>query len=241
MSTITDYLDWRLKADVGCTFARLMASKGKRSSYGQHAEALRAKTIATLAKRIDSRVTTHINLPATRLVTLVLPDVKHLPSVLVLAQELGKLPKWTVTPRQLEKTSKNASCVAISLARQIPFGLAECPSEALILGPFPEFPKTRRSPVTALEIFVGEPRPTDPKTGLPTTKANLAHIEVSLPTQEAFDNMWHQSKRGRRTSLGINLGTEVDEVPKPLDDLRAKAKVTFAVPSGIARTHGFKP
>src|SRR5262249_49743225 len=103
------------------------------------------------------------------------------------------------------------------------------PSEALVLGNFDGFPATRRAPVTALEIFVGVPRAMDPKTGEPSKKANLAHVELVLPTSDAAQNMWDKSVEGRLTSLG------------GVDDVRAKAKVAFVVSSALAESLGCAP
>src|ERR1019366_6806679 len=93
------------------------------------------------------------------------------------------------------------------------------PSEALALGPFDAFPATRMAPVTALEIFVGTPLPLDPKKKTPTTKANLAHVNVTPPLdQTQFAKTWTKSEVARLASLG------------GVDDCRAKARVAFVVP-----------
>jgi hypothetical protein len=110
----------------------------------------------------------------------------------------------------------------------LPFGAGQCPSEALVLGPFAGFPNTRKSPLTAIEIFVGEPREFDPKSGAPTTKANVAHMDMGV-MQEAWEIMWEQSVDGRLASLG------------GINDPRAKAKVAFVVPIALAQKLGFAP
>ncbi len=104
---------------------------------------------------------------------------------------------------------------------------ATVPSEALVLGPFEEFPATRRAPVTALEIFVGNP-PVQTRYGDPTLKANLDLIPVDPPIpQVAFNNMWETTKELRSTSLG-----GID------DDPRAKAKVSFVISAALAKRLG---
>ena len=85
--------------------------------------------------------------------------------------------------------------------------------------------------MTALEMFVGEPMPQDPKTHSPTTKTNLAHMDLSsldLPVR-TIDALWLKSQEGRLASLGGN------------EDPRAKAKVTFVIPVDIARSLGCEP
>ncbi len=150
------------------------------------------------------------------------------PSLEVLARamlELGGRPGWTVTPSPLENNAVG-NMIALRVARAIPFGDTFCPSEALVLGPFAEFPPTRRAPIAAFEIYVGVPREFDPKTGDPTTKANLAHMEMNLPTHAAFENMWSISIAGRLKSLGDK------------EDNRAKAKITLVIPLPLAQQLG---
>jgi hypothetical protein len=159
---------------------------------------------------------------------LLFPELVTLDGLAKMAMALGERPKWTVTTTVLQN-SKAGEMVAVHIVREIPFGAGICPSEALVLGPFPEFPPTRRAPVTALEIYVGEPRPNDPKTGNPTVKANLAHMKLNLETRDMFDRMWIGSVTGRLRELG---GEE---------DSRAKAKISFVIPASLAQELGCAP
>jgi hypothetical protein len=134
---------------------------------------------------------------------------------------------WGVTTRTIEAPPAGAF-VAIRIVRDISFGDGYCPSEALVLGPFDEFPPTRKSPVTALEVFLGEPRPLGPLDDVPTTKANLAHLEMHLPTHEMFLTMWESSKTGRTRELGG-------------PDNRAKAKVSLVISTALANQLGCAP
>jgi hypothetical protein len=123
----------------------------------------------------------------------------------------------------------NADMVTVAILRELPLDDETRLSEALVLGPFAEFPPTRQSPVTALELFVGVPLRQDPKTHAPTNRANLAHIDlldrdiicVDL-TPPAIDAMWTRSKEGRYRSLG------------GVEDNRAKARVSFVIPASLA-------
>jgi hypothetical protein len=103
------------------------------------------------------------------------------------------------------------------------------PSEALVFGPFQEFPRTRQAPIVAIEIFVGKPREVDPKTKGHVARVNLAHLDVRPSTLDAYEKMWDRSMKGRLSSLG------------GVDDSRAKAKVAFVVPLSMAQNLGFWP
>lgn len=100
-----------------------------------------------------------------------------------------------------------------------------------MLGDFACFPNTRRAPVTAMELFVGEPLGYDPKTRVPgpVTRANLAHLEVYFATEGARLKAWDDSAAGRTQSLG------------GIDDPRAKARVTFVIPMDMADALGCAP
>jgi hypothetical protein len=229
MSARADYLKWRRQPAVGCVFARLMSTRPR--DFGQRFEEVSAKSApsriaASIAKRMDIFVADKTVSAA----TLLLPDVITLKRLTTIVLELRAHSKWDVTTTLLEGTSAG-DVVAFRVVRHIPFQNATCPSEALALGPFRSFPPTRRAPVTALEVFVGEPMPMDPKTHSATTKANLAHMDLSDTDLEAsqIDTMWEMSKVGRLRSLG---GSEDD---------RAKAKVSFVIPLALAQQLGCVP
>jgi len=215
-----------------------------RLTSGQVHVELKGDKPATLAAAIAKHAETHISATESHVLTVVLSNVIKLEVLVSVAQALGSLPNWTLTLRNLEKTKKHGPHIGLVINRMIPFGQAQLPSEGLFLGPFKEFPKTRQAPVAAFELFVGVPLPNDPKTKEPTTKANLAHITIptALPESRAFDHMWTKSKKGRRKSLGINVSVDdAEEVPRDADDLRAKAKIAFAIPASIAKKLGITP
>lgn len=223
----SSYLQWRRSEEVGCRFARVTAANPVR--YQQNVKAIPSsgsptRVAGTIARRIDELVAN----PAVEAVALLLPGITTLRRTAETMLALGQRPKWTVTTSALQHPSAGAM-VAIHVVREIPFGHGTCMSEALVLGPYSEFPATRRAPVTAIEMYVGEPRPFDPKTGQPTVKANLAHMEMYLPTQRAFDVLWDHSVSGRLKALG---GTE---------DNRAKAKISLVVPVAMAALLGCAP
>lgn len=203
-------------------FARIIAIRP--AAYKQIVESMApAITPAKSAEQIAKRVEVLVEDKSVVAVALLFPDIATLEGLARIILALGDQPKWTVTAAALEnEVVKNTT--ALRVAREIPFGQTSCPSETLVLGPFNEFPVTRRAPVPALEIFVGEPQPLDPKTGKPTTQANLAHIDArKILGDHGFDNVWTKSEQGRKTMLG------------GVNDIRAKAKVTLAIPTSLAR------
>lgn len=217
------YLDWRRGAEVGCVFARLVARRP--AHYHQVVKVIGS---AGTSRRVAGSVARHVGRladdEAVSAAVLLLPDVATLDVLARIALALGEQPQWAVTTTMLHDTPVG-DLVAVHLVREIAFADGRCPSEALIFGPMRQFPPTRRAPVTALEIYVGRPRPFDPKTAKPTNKANLAHLELNLPSQAAFDRMWWKSVEGRLASLGS-------------EDGRAKAKVSFVIPIALAKELG---
>lgn len=220
MTAESEYLAWRKKPPVGCVFARLLSARPK--DFAVHVDTVpTGRSPDRIAADIEQRVAGLVATPATSSATLLFPGLTSLEGATRIMLALGGLPGWSVTTTLLQPPpAMDLACVHIS--RQIPFGNATCASEALLLGPFRHFPPTRRAPIVALEIFVGEPMTHDPKTGAPTVKSNLAHIKMELPSNNAFETMWSKSIEGRMKSLGG-------------DDNRAKAKVAFVIPLAMAR------
>jgi hypothetical protein len=226
MSPEKKYLNWRRQPEVGCVFARLMASDPPR--YEQHVVQVSCTgTPAKIASRIANTITTLIQEDRPAAVVIILPELQTLEATARVMLALDAEPLWTVTTSKLKKPPPD-DYVALHVVREISFGDGKCPSEALVLGPFKAFPPTRRSPVTAFEVFVGEPRPKGPLDDEDTVKANLAHVELHLPTHNAFMMMWNNSIKGRSKSLG---GA----------DNRAKAKVAMVVPASLANRLGCAP
>lgn len=218
---ITLYRSWkRTSADIGCVFARYMAANPER--FGQRAEVVRGRDPAKLAQAVGRRITAFVNDPEIVAATLVLPDVNDLACLAKTALALALEPLWTVT-RTLLPGTPVGDVVAFNVVRDIPMqGGGTCPSETLLFGPFRKFPKTRKAPVTALEMFVGA-APTHQRDGKPTVRAHLADVVIDgLPAPAVFDSMWDGSKSERRRSLG------------GMDDPRAKAKVSFVIPMAVA-------
>lgn len=226
MSFSNNYLEWRRGPAVGCVFARLVAVSP--ATYDQKIEVVpTGGTPRRIAGNIAKRIDRLIEDSAVSAAVLLMPGLLTLEDLCRVSLVLDERPMWAVRTTTLQNPPAGET-IAVHIVREIPFGTGSCPSEALVLGPFPEFPPTRRAPVTAMEIYVGKPRAQDPKTGAPTTKANLAHLGLHLPTQKAFDTMWMNSIAGRLQSLGG-------------EDSRAKAKISFVIPIHLANRLGCAP
>ncbi len=216
----------RTQPDVGCAFARLIAAGPEK--YGQHIIPVSSPPAPSeVAKEVAEIVTKLISDKSAAAVALVFPQLTTLESTAAAMLALDEEPQWGVTTSKVQEPPLG-EFTALHVVREIPFEARSCPSEALVFGDFPEFPPTRRSPVTALELFVGELRPRGPLDDKPTTKGNLAHIELNLPTHEAFQRMWNKSIELRAMSLGGQ-------------DNRAKAKVSMVVTPAIAEKLGCAP
>lgn len=229
VTPVEEYQRWRrLEPAVGCKFARVISINPSR--YGQIFEIVpNAATLPRVAENVAARVNALVENKFVSAAALLFPYLKTLEDTARVMLGLGNQPLWTVTPTEIENEIVG-KMVAIRVVRAIPFGKKTCNSESLVLGPFGDFPPTRRSPITAMEIYVGDPLEFDPKTGAPTKQANLAHIiRREAYGEKPYDTVWQDSIDGREASLGTK------------DDNRAKAKVTLVVPIPLARRLGCAP
>jgi hypothetical protein len=218
------YEEWKRKQpDVGCHFARFIAFRPR--AHGQFVEVVAAKSSpARIAASIAQRVGKLVANPKAKAAVLIFPEIKTLEELAKALLALKGRAGWQVSKSPLAHPTAG-EFVTVAISRLIPFGTTEMPSEALVFGPFAEFPPTRRAPVVALEMYVGPPRALDPKTQEASTKANLAHLDLNLP-EAALKKMWANSAKGRLKSLGGK------------DDPRAKAKVSFVLSKALATSLG---
>jgi hypothetical protein len=234
MTAAANYLKWKRGSDqVGCKFARLLAANPER--FGQRLEVVNGTKAATIAGKIDTVIGKFVADPDVAAATILLPALKQLPTLVAVALALEQMSGWHVT-RQALTGAPGGTAVGFSVTRKVllPTGHT-IPSEALVLGPFDNFPMTRRAPVTAMELFVGTPPAIDPKSadGSAPTRAYLAHIDVVPPLVAAQrDRLWEKSQKIRKASLGL-VGKQ--------DDSRAKAKIAFVVPLKLAQSLGCAP
>lgn len=226
MSPEKRYLKWRRQPAVGCVFARLTANNPAR--YEQRVYRVPGDDPQKIAAGIEAIVGPAIVDPKTSAVVLIFPDLRSLEAVARAMLALNAIPGWKVMRSKLVRPP-SMQAIAFNIVRDIPFGRRSLPSEALVFGPFAPFPPTRKAPVTAMEIFVGKPRPKGPLDDVPVKKANLAHMALNLANHAMFIRMWNNSHVGRTRSLNGRK------------DNRAKAKVSLVIPSVMAWKLGCAP
>jgi hypothetical protein len=200
-----------------------------RPNSGQREAVVVGSDPPTIDREVATQITTFVDDPQIFAAALVFPDVNDLPTLRKMAFALASEPLWTVTPRIISGTPIG-DVVAFNVAREI---LMEsggtCPSESLVLGPFSEFPQHSESPRHGARDLRGN-RAISPTDRGADPQGAPADVPVEgLPTRATFDWMWDRSKSERRRSLG------------GIDDPRAKAKVTFAIPMALAALIGCVP
>jgi hypothetical protein len=222
------YIEWKRKEEaVACLFARMLATG--EPNYGQRIAIIEATAPSRIAISISNKIAGLISDPKANAAALVFPNVNTLEQLARGMLALKGRADWDVTTSALP-SPPGGDIVAVAITRNIPFNGGMLPSEALVFGPFDEFPRTRRAPVTALEIYVGIPMQLDPKDGkTPSTKVNLAHIDIPSLSQLAHDRLKEMTGKRRLSSLG------------EINDMRAKAKVSFVMPLALATTLGCAP
>jgi hypothetical protein len=223
---LATYRAWKHKnGAIGCVFARFLAARP--GQFGQREAVVQGRDAQKVASELADLTTAWVDDKTAFAGAIICPDLTDLTSVVELALALDSQQHWAVT-RSLLTETPGGPVVAFNIVRNIPMGTAYCPSEVLVLGPFPEFPNTRRAPVTALELFVGEPPPLQ-RSGEVTTKAHLADVPIELPAPSVYETMFTGTKALRLRSLG---GKE---------DLRAKAKVSLSIPIALATSLSCAP
>lgn len=223
-----EYIDWKYYNEaVGCLFARHLAKRPEVDGF--RVETIEASaSVQRVAKKIETVVADAIGVPEVHSLTIVLPKLGNFRRWIEISELLSEVAGWKLedvvfTQEEKDKVPFDPEAFHYKQLTRLLTRAdgAIIPSEALFLGPFEFFPPTRRAPHCALELYVGTPRPTDAITNEPTERANLAHIDARSLTKTTFEKMAANTKLLRRKSLGIS---------EEQDDLRAKAKVSFAFP-----------
>jgi hypothetical protein len=231
MTARADYVKWRRSAHVGCVFARFFSCRP--DEYGQDVtEVSQSADPVRVAKAIASRVERLVADPSVSVATLIMPTITTVEALAKVAIALRDHPKWIVSAIKLLPPPAG-DFIGVQLFREVPYQSTTRRSEILAFGPFNIFPRTRRSPVAAFELLVGEPRANDPVSQEPTDRANLAHADLTatgiLRVPNLFENMLKQTKALRLKSLS------------GIDDHRAKAKVSFTIRPALAGKLGLEP
>lgn len=224
MSSIKDYQNWKVKdGAIGCKFARMIAMQPSR--YDQEVTTTSAShSPKVIATRIDSIVKAAVagSAEASAILLPMLTDFSVFSRALI---SLGDFEGWTVSISDLPEHDCWAVAIKLEIVRSD--GVLT-DSEVLVFADQPHMPATRRAPVFSLELFTGDPSRFDPKTGAPTAKANLAHLNMDILDDTAYEDTWQKTREARLSSLGN------------VDDTRAKAKVSYVVPKGIALSCGIE-
>jgi hypothetical protein len=221
---LTAYLAWRKSGQMACVFARYLAVE--HSGHGQRWRVIRTP-VEQLAGEIAAAIAEDVGDPDVLVSAVIMPEVNSLGALVKVATALGSESDWRLAQVTLPETPAGAS-VAFQLTRMVRrVDGVQVPSEVLVMGPFVEFPITRRAPRTALEIFVGVSPLVDAKTQKPTDRGNLAqlNLEEALPSEHVQQVMWDRTKHDRLKLLGDR------------EDPRAKARVSFVVPD-VAEGNG---
>src|SRR5690242_12001245 len=114
--TIDLYRSWkRTHADIGCVFARLMATK---PNSGQREAVVAGSDPPTIAHEIATQIATFVDDLQIFSATLLFPDVNDLPTLTKVALALASEPLWTVTPRIVSGTPIG-DVVAFNVTREI--------------------------------------------------------------------------------------------------------------------------
>src|SRR5215831_8019187 len=144
MSAERDYLNWRRQPAVGCFFARYLATR--HADYPQRIVSIpTGRGTARAAAEIADRVSALVVDPHTTAATLLFPGLTALEETARVMLDLKGHLDWSVSTALLQPPPER-EMVTVRISRDIPFGARTCPSEVLVLGPFREFPNTRRAP-----------------------------------------------------------------------------------------------
>jgi hypothetical protein len=217
MSAESDYLEWRKKPQVGCVFARLLASRY--SDYPQHIQTVPTgrspeRIAADVAQRIEALVAN----PDVTATTLLFPDVEsleHTAQIMLAFDRHATASTWD--------TDGNGSHREAN-----PFWRRNLSLRGANSGTISGVSADPASSDHGLRNVRRRTSHGGPEDWGAHTKANLAHIEMNLPSHNAFETMWKKTIEGRKRSLGG-------------DDNRAKAKISFVIPLGMARRLGCAP
>ena len=212
------YLDWLRRAQVGCVFAQQLARPRNRS--GMRTVVARGSSgegdPSELAEQIAQLVTESAQDPSCEALSVLMPQILDSEALAQLVWELGTQPGWAV---ELERTWRKTT-VLIGLRVEI---APDVVAETLGMGPIEIFPPTRQSPITTLEIRTKSWRA---KKSHVSKEHRAAHL-ADIPTKRFLTPSKHGALFSdftpwlRKRILGHQA------------DMRAKASVTYSLPSAI--------
>ena len=219
--TLTEavYLDWLRRPQVGCVFAQLLARPRPRNQSGMRTVVARGSSgegdPSELAEQIAQLVTESAQDSSCEALSVLMPQILGTETLAQLVWELGHQPGWDI---ELER--KWRTLVRIGLR----VGIAtDVVAETLGMGPFDIFPPTRQSPITTLEIRTKTKRM---KRSQFSTEHLAAHL-ADIPTD-------HMMSTGKHGALRNKFTPRLKKrILANQDDMRAKASVTYSLPSAI--------
>ena len=212
------YRDWLSRPQVGCIFAQLLSRPAYRT--GIKTVVVRGssdcKDPSELAVQIASLVDNSVIDASDEALSVLLPQILDFELLTHLVWELSKQPGWSIERERLWR----GTLVLVGLRVEIASGVV---AETLGMGPFQIFPTTRQSPLTTLEIRTK----TERKKRSPRSSTHLASHLADIPigrnlTSAEFGSRFSKFTPALRKRI---LGKH--------DDMRAKASVTYSLPSAI--------
>ena len=213
--------DWLKMRQVGCVYAQTLHTDPER--YGMAAIVVpdgNDMDVAQVAKMIAEGTSGAENTKSEAL-SILLPGLTDLATFCRLVRALAEENDWQL--REVTEHVDPARSVVFALVG-LDFLLNGSVSSAVLgIGPFEDFPMTRKGPMASLELRVKpkDAKPAKKRPGMPLT-SHLAQVPYPEPGRIARkeDSMWQQTETLRLAVLTRN-------------DERAKAEVTLAVPRDI--------
>ncbi len=213
------YLDWLRRGQVGCVFAQLFGRPKNRSLMRTLilCDPINSSSgTRDLVFQINEAVGDSVRNPKIEAISILLPRVLSAEDIARISLGLARLPGWKIEREKPWRQTLTIIRLRVQIADTVW-------AEVLGLGPFPFLPPTRQSPVTSLEIRTKTKRAIRNKLHPNLRASHLAQIptEHFLPPHKFGPLFNHYTPWLKRRILGDS------------DDQRAKAGVTFSVPSAI--------
>ena len=215
------YLDWLRRGQVGCIFAQLLGRArnrvGLRTVVVPDCSRTQAQ-VRDLADAIDQLIKGAAEDREIEAITILLPAIVSPEDLVKLLLALSRLVGWKI---EIEREWRTLTIVGLRTV----IG-PRVWTEILGLGPMAFLPPTRQSPVTSLEVRTKDKGSIWSRITRTMRAAHLAY----LPTDRFLTPQQHRTRFKTLTPALKKriLGGNEDE--------RAKARVTFAVPSAMWNT-----
>jgi hypothetical protein len=201
---------WHADGNNACVFAAHMSAARELNGWETYVLADRGDARAD-AEALHALWSGRVLAPEAEVVSVLLPHGDPASYLAGLLRRLSELPSWSVSDHGQEDDPLFGTLQRVGLHVTVEFDFA---SEVLGFGPYAALGYTRRAPFTELAI-----RAKPPRKRRRDLRAFMAQVEIPGLEQDEFGLWWTQTKANR----AARLGSEHDE--------RAKARVTFALPT----------